>query len=282
MSTQDTVIGDSSAYYKRGCTPITASRVDQRLHYCLYVPSATPSGSDRHPLIAIVHGTGRTGPEYRDAFAEFAESHGAVVIAPIFPAGINDPTDLHNFKFIEYNGIRFDEVLLAMVAEVAESVPIETEKFYLQGFSGGGQFTHRFLYLHPERLHAVSIGAPGRITELDDSLPWWLGTAGFESRFGKSISFDAMRRVQVHMVVGGEDVETWEVNNPGESNWMDGAERTGETRIERLQTLETNFKKHGISVQFDVVPGIAHDGMGALPAVKNFLAKQILARSLRA
>jgi pimeloyl-ACP methyl ester carboxylesterase len=81
-----------------------------------------------------------------------------------FPAGIGDPNDLHNYKFIDYQGILFDLVLLAMFEKVAARWHIRTDRFALHGFSGGGQFAHRFLLLHPDRLHGVSIGAPGRVT----------------------------------------------------------------------------------------------------------------------
>lgn len=265
-------VRDPQGFYHSGATPIFASRADQRFHYCLYVPAAYRTAGRALPLVVIVHGTGRAGPQYRDAFASFAEEHGCVVLAPIFPAGIDDPEDLHNFKFIEYHGIRFDRVLLAIVDEVAQRYGLAADRFCMHGFSGGGQFAHRFFYLHPGRLAGVSIGAPGRITRLDDALPWWLGTGGFADKFGAAPDLDAMRRVPVQMVVGDRDVETWEINNPGDTNWMDGAEKTGRTRIERLQTLRADFAAHGIPVRFDLVPGAAHDGMAVLDPVKEFFA----------
>lgn len=265
---------DTSTVYQRGKTPVFASRIDPRLHYCLYVPRRL-TGDDRVPLVVIQHGTARSATNYRDQSVEFAEEQGVVVLTPIFPAGLIDPADLHNFKFIEYQGIRFDRMLLAIVDEVAERFPVAAQRFYLHGFSGGGQFAHRFLYLHPDRLAAVSIGAPGRITQLDDSLPWWLGTQGFEERFGQSIDFDALRRVPIQLVVGSEDVETWEIMNRGESNWMDGAELTGSTRIERLRTLERNYRTHGLDITFDLVDGVAHSGRRVLPTVENFFSTQL-------
>ena len=227
----------TSTVYQRGATPIFASQADPRLHYCLYVPPRL-ADDEQAQLVVIQHGTARSATNYRNQLKDFAEDQGVVILTPIFPAGLVDPNDLHNFKFIEYQGIRFDRMLLAIVDEVASRFPVAAEQFYLHGFSGGGQFTHRFLYLHPERLAAVSIGAPGRITQLDDTLPWWLGTKGFEEKFGQSIDFDALRRVPTTSWIGTEDVESWEIMNRGESNWMDGAELTGSTRIERLRTLE--------------------------------------------
>ncbi len=264
-------VAPTAAFYQRGSIPIFASQVDPRLHYLLYVPKQLKD-DDQAPLLVVQHGTARTAAKYRDHLKPFADEHGVVILTPIFPAGLIDPNDLHNFKFIEYQGIRFDHMLLSIVDEVAERFPVATDKFYLHGFSGGGQFVHRFLYLHPERLAAASIGAPGRITQLDDKLDWWLGTRGFEEKFGQKIDFDALRRVPIQMVVGTEDVETWEINNPGESNWMDGVEKTGNTRIERLRTLEANFRSHGLDVTFDLVDGAAHSGSLMLPTVTRWMA----------
>lgn len=276
MTIQDPFADASSKSLQRGGTPTFASRFDQRLHYSMYVPRnldlSTPA-----PLVVVQHGTARTALRYRDALRPFADEHGVIIVAPMFPAGIIDPYDLHNYKFIEYQGIRFDHALLSMIEEVAERYNVVTDKFYLHGFSGGGQFAHRFFYLHPERLAAVSIGAPGRITELDDAKQWWLGTAGWEEKFGQPIDIDAIRRTPVHMVVGGDDVSTAEINNPGDSNWMDGTELTGTTRIDRLRTLHANYASHGIDAVLDIVPGVAHDGTRVLPAVERFFAAHIAA-----
>lgn len=265
----------TTAYWSRGRTPVFASAYDQRFSYCLYVPDEL---GPRTPLVVVVHGTERNFLLYRDHLQPFADEHGVVVLAPLFPAGIVDPGDLHNYKFLEYQGIRYDHVLLSMAEEVARRYPIDPERFYLHGFSGGGQFAHRFFYLHPDRLAGVSIGAPGRITRLDATQPWWLGTRDFEQRFGRAVDVEALRRVPVLMVVGEEDVETWEIDNRGEANWMDGAELTGATRVERLRTLERDFLAHGIDVRFELVPGVAHRGSLVLPAVREFFAELIGAR----
>jgi hypothetical protein len=63
--------------------------------------------------------------------------------------------------------------------------------------------------------------------------------------------------------------------NRGESNWMDGAELTGTTRIERLRTLEANYRSHGLDISFDVVEGAAHSGRKILPTVERFFTDQL-------
>ncbi|MFI5586362.1 alpha/beta hydrolase [Amycolatopsis sp. NPDC051758] len=265
-----------------GGTPFFASQHDQRLFYALYVPKDHTPDAEPLPLVVIQHGTGRSAELYRDRWKEFAIGHRCVILTPLFPAGLMEPRELHSFKFLEYRGLRFDEELLHIVDEVAEGFNTRRDRFYLHGFSGGGQFAHRFFYAHPDRLAGVSIGAPGRITQLDPELPWWLGTGGFEERFGIRINLDALRGVPVQMVVGAEDVETWEINNAGGPNWMDGVEQTGGTRIERLETLRDNFVSQGISVRYDVVPGVAHRGTGVVPVVQEFLGGLLAtARSAR-
>ncbi|WP_232668658.1 alpha/beta hydrolase [Pseudonocardia sp. TRM90224] len=261
-----------TAFYSVGATTVFASQFDQRFSYCLYVPTAHDPEGDPVPLVVLQHGTGRRGPQYRDRFAEWAEQHGALVLAPLFPAGIGDPDDLHNFKFIRYRGIRFDDVLLSMVDEVGDRFNVAADRFLLHGFSGGGQFVHRFAYLHPQRLRGLSIGAPGRITYIDPDSPWWTGLKGFEEEFGCPPRIEELRDVPVQMVVGDADVETWEINNPGDSNWMDGADAHGTTRVERLQALRANFEANGITVRFDVVPGVGHSPMDVLAPVKDFFA----------
>jgi poly(3-hydroxybutyrate) depolymerase len=257
--------------YFSAATPFFASAVDQRFSYCLYIPQRQPSDPERYPLIVVQHGTARTAARYRDTFREFCDEHRCVVMAPLFPAGISSPDDLHSFKFLALGDLRFDLILLGMVDEVAGRFPVRGDKFLMYGFSGGGQFAHRFLYLHPQRLHAITIGAPGRITQLDDSLPWWLGTGGMAGIFGQTPDVEAIRAVDIQLVVGGNDTETWEIDNPGDSNWMDGVELTGNTRIERLHTLERNFAANGVSARFDTVPGVGHSGFGVRPAVDAFL-----------
>lgn len=266
-------------YYSGGATTVFASRHDQRFSFCAYVPSAHDPDGVPVPLAVLQHGTGRRGPQYRDHFAEWAERNGCLVLCPLFPAGIGNPEDLHNFKFIEYGDIRYDEILLEIVAEAGDRWHTDTSAFLLHGFSGGGQFAHRFAYLHPERLRGVSIGAPGRITYLDADRPWWVGLGGFEAKFGRPPQLARLREVPVQMVVGAEDTETWEINNVGDTNWMDGADAHGTTRLERLRALGADFERHGIAVRFDVVPGVGHQPMHVLEPVKEFFTSILEGRA---
>lgn len=263
----------AAAIYDLGHSTIFSARSDPRFSYCTYAPPDV--GNARHPreLIVVMHGTGRAFTEYRDAFAAFAKWNDCIVLCPLFPAGPKGDGNRDGFKFLQEGDIRYDEVLLDMVAEVGEKFGCDFSKFALFGFSGGGQFVNRFGYLHPERLWALSIGAPGSVTLLDFTQDWWVGVRDFESRFGKPLNLAALQTLPVHMVVGKADVETWEITHKeGGKFFMPGANDAGRTRPERLETLRKSFEAAGVAVTLDVVDNVPHNGLACVDQVQDFLA----------
>lgn len=261
------------AIYDLGPTAIFASKADPRFHYCLYVPPSVGRGAKVELLVAV-HGTTRTSfLEFRDGFAEFGRWNDCAVLCPVFPVGVRGDGARSGYKYMAEGDIRYDQVLLAMVAEVAEKYGQDWSRFAVFGYSGGGHFAHRFAILHPERLWAASIGAPGSVTLLDPTRDWWVGIRDLKARFGAAFDAEALARVPVQMVVGDADLETWEITHrPGSAYWMEGANDAGRTRPERLKALADSFRAAGVKVQLDILPGISHDRMKVLGKVKDFLA----------
>ncbi len=240
-----------------GRTPFFACRADPRFAYCLYVPKGiAPAG--RRPLLVVVHGDRRTAERYRDALADFGESHGCVVLAPLFPVGVPGPDSVFGYKRLRQGDVRFDLVLLRMVEEVAARWPVEVERFYLHGFSGGGQFAFGFACLHPDRLAGLSVGAPGDLTRLDAALPWPAGIADLAERFGVTPRLDRLRSVPVHLTVGAHD--TRPRGNPSRP-----------TRLALARTAHEHLLERGMTATLEVVPEIAHNGFAMLPAATRFL-----------
>lgn len=260
--------------YDTGATTFYACQFDQRFSYCLYVPKINENNGPM-PLFVLIHGSRRTAESYRDACAGFAEKNNVMVLVPLFPVGIPTPQDTGGYKFVLDSEIRYDRILLAMVEEVENRYPVETEKFYMHGFSGGGQFANRFLYLWPQRLAALSVGAPGLVT-LHSDQNWWLGTKNVQSLFGINIDFDTISRVPVQIIVGDQDLDSSEIMlTPTSRYWMDGANQAGKNRVQRAQSLALNWQQHGIRVQFEVVPEIGHGGFDLLPQVFSFLEEKL-------
>ena len=267
------------ALYDLGPTAIFACKRDPRFHYCLYVPPKVGDGAKVELLVAV-HGTSRTSfLDFRDGFAPFGRWNDVAVLCPIFPVGVLGDGNRSGYKYIREGDIRYDHVLLAMVEEVAAKYGQDWSRFAMFGFSGGGHFTHRFAILHPHRLWAASIGAAGSVTLLDPARDWWVGIRDLEARFGVRFDAEALARVPVQMVVGDADLETWEITHqPGGKYWMDGANDAGRTRPERLRALAVSFEQAGVSVRFDVMPGVSHDRMKAVPLAQDFLAGVLAGR----
>ncbi|WP_436698765.1 alpha/beta hydrolase [Nocardioides sp. BYT-33-1] len=265
----DLPVGHPGRRLLTGRTPSCAAQADPRFSYSLFVPEDLRDDEAPLRLWVFVHGTGRRTELYLDAFAERARAERAIVMTPLFPIGIDGPNDIHNYKGIEAAGVRYDEVLLAMVAEVAERWSVDVSRFFLHGFSGGGQFAHRFAMLHPDRLTAVSVGAPGQVT-LPTAALWWRGIGDLEERFGIAFDAAAFAAVPMQVVVGSLDDDSADLRAMG-------ADRDVAGRLTQARGLTEALRALGATVRLDVVQGAGHDGAAMIGAVEEFLAEQLAA-----
>jgi hypothetical protein len=285
--------------------PLSALQADPRFSYAAFIPDEHYSHSSKLPLLAI-HGTRRRISSHIEAWRAFAIRNKCAVLAPLFPALICGPTDVDSYHFLgrvpvdaarerllrgvvdvpsllDYEGrdggeVKHDLVLLQMLNEVAIRWPgIETRKIFLAGFSGGGQFAQRFMYLYPERLCAVSVGAPGDATGLDYGKNWPRGVKDVDSIFGKGVDVEALKRVPILASVGGDDHGS-DVKNAKRALQVGGAgdgEEVSRTRVERLQGTVKEWKGMGLDVEFEIVPGVGHEMEKVNVVVLPFMARQL-------
>lgn len=291
-----------------GSIPFRISRSHPNVCYTLYIPphayNPDPSRSTdenpvyrlpRLPLIVNVHGSGRNAESFRNHLIDFADREHVAVLAPLFPAGIDGPLDLDSYMLLRTKRLNSDLVLLDVLDEVEAIWPgIFTKKFFLTGFSGGGQFALRFLYIHPERVRAVSIGAPGRATFLDDQ-QWPKGVGNVQSVFGPGtkVDVDKLQAVPIQLVVGSEDNYIhggdafWtfvqdmkaKMQNSGVTDLQAVQDQNLETiregRLDILTKLRESWRSHGIEASLKIVPDMAHEAVKALPVILEFLRPQI-------
>ncbi len=237
---------------------------DSRFVYYVYVPRnwLGRNRPERYRLVVLVHGTERAAENYRNRFMEFAEETDSVILAPLFPVGLGDPDMLENYNFLRLGDAAFDTVLLHMMDEVNNRFPVDTSRVFLHGFSAGGQFVHRFMYLYPERLARVSIGGPGKVTLLDGDKEWPAGIGGVDGIFSRSVDLEALRRIPVQIVVGDADIE---IHNPASSL----------NRVELNQALFENYRAAGMNARLDLVPGVGHEGLKVLSRVMAFFREGV-------
>lgn len=237
---------------------------DQRFSYYVYIPKnwKAPEQPERYNLIVAIHGAERSAEVYRNSFKQLAERTNSVVLCPLFPVNPINQKEFTSYRFLRYKGTEFDVVLNHMIDELAQWAPINAGRFLLHGFSAGGQFVHRYFYLHPGRLRALSIGAPGQVTFLDEAQKWPKGIGDFESFFGSRPDLAQLRKVPLQIIVGGKDVK---FNDIGSDL----------SRLELNRALSRNFEDRGLDVRFDVVPDASHEGLKVLPEVTRFFEEVI-------
>jgi len=248
--------------------------MDRRCSYSVYVPSSLVSAPALPiQLIVLVHGTDRRPEQLRDLYLPLAEELGCVLLAPFFPAALTDDEETHNYIFLHYREILFDEILLSMVEEAREQFNLSMGKFWLAGFSGGAQFANRFAYLHASRIAGVSIAAPGMITLLDMEQPWFSGIGGVEGKLGKAVDWVGLRELTVHVAVGANDTRP-EVTIPQASPlYCPRINDSGNTRVDRARKLHEMLVEAGIKSQLDEVPDADHLPGDLMPAVAAYFRR---------
>lgn len=296
--------------YMIGKIPRKALISESRVSYSLYIPpdhykdnlhaqenSASQAAIRKLPLLVFIHGTLRDDSYADRGLIPFAESTPCAILAPLFPAGLDSSADLDSYKLLRSSTLRSDLALLDMLNEVAYRWPgIDTRKFFLMGYSGGAQFAHRFLYLYPERLAAVSIGAPGSVTILDHSTSWPAGIADVEELFEKRIDINLIKQVKIQLVVGDADVAvhggtefwTWlqKFKAAGDASLSSSIQSKIEgtqilnkeimqNRLETLKRLQVLWREDGIDARLDIVEGVKHDSLKCQNHSLKFLQSQI-------
>jgi pimeloyl-ACP methyl ester carboxylesterase len=228
-------------------------RAEPDQEYFLYIPGRGGQGA---PLFVAVHGISRNAPEHAGLFADYAEKHGVVLLAPYFTASGND--DYQRLGRAG-RGPRADLALDRMIDEAGELTGATTGKIYLFGFSGGAQFAHRYAMAHPDRIERVVVAAAGWYTFPDAAVAYPYGIG--PSPDFRDVRFDPDRflRVPIAVFVGEDDVGDENVRrNP------DVDRQQGVTRLERARNwvaaMRAAAAARGIEprIEFESVPGIHH------------------------
>jgi len=184
-------------------------------NYYLYVPAKFSPGGQ---VLVVVHGASRTAEGYARRWLEIVERENLVLVAPLFAR-----RTFPDYQRLNFQGPRADVHLHAILDEVEQLTGALTQRFYLYGFSGGGQFSHRYALVHPERLVRVVVGAPGWWCLPDATLDYPLGIKK-SAMVPPEVEFrvDELLQVPLAVVVGEHDTER-------------GRSLRQETTIDRLQ-----------------------------------------------
>ncbi|MDY6838408.1 MAG: hypothetical protein SWH78_10570 [Thermodesulfobacteriota bacterium] len=184
---------------------------DGQLFY-LYVPGRVIAEPTAARILVSVHGyTGsRTNARgrakvrtYAEYWTDLADEKGWVVLAPHF----DERRFNKDYQRLNPSGLRADLRLNALVDEVGKMLPgIPTAPILVFGFSGGGQFVHRYLTFSPERVDRAVCGAPGWYLWQDPTLPYPVGTARKTLPCGLRPRWRQLCGAKVLLIVGERDI----------------------------------------------------------------------------
>jgi poly(3-hydroxybutyrate) depolymerase len=173
------MIGPSTQRIQAGLNEFALQ--DGQVFY-LYVPKRMITQGEPARILVSVHGyNGRKADEKgrkhvkrsAERWSSLAEKRGWVILAPQF----NEKRFQNDYQRLNLSGLRADERLIEILSMLHKSVAgLKTDKVLLFGFSGGGQFVHRFAAFHPKRVDRAVAAAAGWYLWPDETLPYPLGT----------------------------------------------------------------------------------------------------------
>lgn len=226
--------------------------------YFLFVPRQL---EDQPRVLVLVHGISRNVREHVEVFQAAANHHGVVLVAPHF-----DENGFPGYQRLgpsgrEGQGQRSDIWLRRILDEVALETGVATERFYVFGHSGGGQFAHRYAMIHPEAVKGYVISAAGWYTMPDYDKAFPRGMKPSPRRPEIVPDLDAFLRIPATVMVGCDD--TLRDDSFNQSPALDTVQ--GRTRIERAETwvsaMTVAARWRGLQTRFDlqIVQGVGHD-----------------------
>lgn len=232
-----------------------------------YIPTVFDKTTTR--IFFVIHGASRTYESYFNRWMDenIAEEENVVLIAPHFDYNV-----FSHYQMLNIFGIRSDLRLIQLFNDFSTWLDLESEKFLIFGFSGGGQFVHRFVMTHPEYIDRAVAGASGYYTFPNNTLyPYGIRTTFIHPRDLIFKLQDALE-VPLGVVVGDQDIERT-------SNFLQtrDADLQGTTRLERAinwynaMVEFASLRGWTCNYQFKIVPGVGHWSSGVVPDARNFL-----------
>lgn len=217
-----------------------------------------PSGGVHNGRVLItVHGISRNAREHVELFAPLAEQTGTAIIAPLFPL-----SDFPRYQRLgttaheDRADLAFDQILKS----ATELLGIDPFPLKFFGFSGGGQFSHRYSLLYPDRVARMVLGAPGWYTFPDTAVRFPYGLRSGPEWPKLRFSPEKFLQIPTMVMVGEEDnIRDEDLNR---TRRIDA--RQGVDRLERgqrwVQVMNAHARAFGFlqNFHFEAIPNASH------------------------
>ena len=193
---------------------------------------------------------------------DLADKNGWAIIAPQF-----DRDRFNNdYQRLNFFGSRADVNLNQLIAEIGLLMPgIITNKIFLFGFSGGGQFVHRYAAFNPDRIERAVAGSAGWYMWPDKNLPYPVGIS--HKSFAPGVKPDLRKLCNLNLqILVGENDTYYGVGSGSKRRYRNydllvlqgkGRKERAENWVDALREFATT-KGWPCKVGFDIIHGTGH------------------------
>jgi len=225
-----------------------------QMEYFFYIPESY-AGDGK--VFFSIHGISRNAEEHVQGFTAQAERYGTIVIAPLFLRE-NFPRyqQLGTSVQQERADMAFDHVL----QDAHEWLSVPLSPMHIFGFSGGGQFVHRYALFYPKRVARMVLAASGWYTFPDPDRKYPYGLKSTRDWPRLSFNLEKFLSIPILILSGEEDdLRERDLNRVREIDCFQGL-----NRVERAQrwinSIKNMARAYDISSDFqlEMVPNASH------------------------
>lgn len=231
-------------------------RIDgmSQMNYFIYFPQ---NAREDNRIFYSIHGISRNAEEHIEGFITQAEKHGTIVIAPLFPK-----EDFPRYQQLgsSANQQRADMAFNHVLQDAHEWLGIPPAPMHLFGFSGGGQFLHRYAMFYPKRVAKMALAAPGWYTFPNPDRKYPYGIKSTRDWPNLKFVLEKFLHIPTLILVGEEDdLRDKELNKAREIDSFQGL-----NRIERAErwtaAIHALGRSYNITTDFrlETVPNASH------------------------
>ncbi|VAW06122.1 hypothetical protein MNBD_ALPHA04-1432, partial [hydrothermal vent metagenome] len=150
--------GESVQKKQRSQPQSVVSQDGSCLDYIAYIPTGVGGEA---PILVCLHGLRRNPAEQIFRLSSLADRAGCALIAPHFSR-----SRFRHFQTLapDKEGNLPEALFDASLDDFARRFRFSGERLFLFGFSGGGQFVHRYAMLGRRKIDRIAIAAPGWYT----------------------------------------------------------------------------------------------------------------------
>ncbi len=225
----------------------------QPLEYFCYLPSRP----QQNRVMISIHGISRNAEEHVQGFISQAEKYGTAIISPLFPK-LNFPRYQQLGNSAQQG--RADQAFDHIIQDAFEWLQLPVGPLRIFGFSGGGQFAHRYAMFYPKRVERLVLAAPGWYTFPDPDRHYPLGLRSTKEWPKLSFSAERFLKIPTLVTLGEEDdLRDADLNKAREIDAFQGFNRIerGERWVNAMRALGRAFAV-ATDFNYEKVPNANH------------------------